>query len=168
MRTAFHPSSRSDRSAGFTLIELVLVLVVIALAVGVAAPSLRGWNRGSRLRDASEQFITLARLARTQSAATGRTHRLVMGNDGRCFVAAQDGEQFTELRSPYEGSFQVPEGVTLRLTDMQDAPREFVDFFPNGRTQAARLTVSLDDGSQMFVECATPTEGYRVVNGVTR
>jgi prepilin-type N-terminal cleavage/methylation domain-containing protein len=153
---------QSHRPA-FTLLELVLVLLVITIAVGVAAPSLRGWNRGSRMRDTADQLIALARLARTQAASTAQVHRLTLGS-GRCVVMAQDGEQFVELGEAAGGAFSVPEGVSVQLTDLQGGPREFVEFYPNGRMQTARFKVSMDDGYVIIVECATPTEGFRVAS----
>ncbi|MDB4966667.1 MAG: hypothetical protein JWN44_2356, partial [Myxococcales bacterium] len=65
-RTA--PQSRP----AFTLLELVLVMLVITIAIAVVAPTLRGWSRGSHLRDTAEQFVTLTRLARTQAASSAQ------------------------------------------------------------------------------------------------
>ena len=132
-----HIAAVKSRPA-FTLLELVVVLLVITIAMGIVAPQLRGWNHGAKLRDTGEQFITLARLARTQAAATGQVHRLVVGSDGRCAVSVQDGEQFLELGAPYEGNFAVPEGVSIKLTDNQNVPRDFVEFYPNGRPSPVR------------------------------
>ena len=56
-------------SVAFTLLELVLVLVVLSTALAVAAPSMRGWSKGSTLRDAGDQFLAVARWARSQAVA---------------------------------------------------------------------------------------------------
>src|SRR3954464_11941493 len=93
------PSSRR----AFTLIELMLVLLVIAIALGTVAPSLRGHSRTSKLRDTAEQFVTLTRLARTRAMSTGQPHRIVIGaaprsgsERPRCVLAVQNGLQFDE------------------------------------------------------------------------
>ena len=154
-----HSSSRP----AFTLLELVLVLVVIAIALGVAAPSLRGWSHGARLRDTAEQFMTLARQARTQAIAKAQVHRLTLDSGkGRCVVSAQDGQQWMELDRGMGGSFDIPEGVTIQMTDPQGARRDFIEFYPNSRTQAVRVRFSMADG-QVDIECTTPTEGFRVL-----
>ena len=156
--------SRLHASAAFTLLELVLVLLVITIAVGIAAPSLRGWSRGSKMRDTADQLVTLARLARTQAATTAQLHRLTLdARNNRCVVQIQDGENFNDMTEGEGGVYTFPEGVKVTLTDLQNAPREFIEFQPNGRIQTSRFRVTMDDGYETVIECATPTEGFRVV-----
>jgi type II secretion system protein H len=154
--------SQTRRSA-FTLLELVLVMLVITIAIAVVAPTLRGWSRGSHLRDTAEQIVTLTRLARTQAASTAQLHRVTIDpRNRRCVLSVQDGQQFNDFTSAMDGVVEIPDGVTVQMTDLQNAPREFVDFFPNGRIDTGRVRVSMDDGSEIVVECGTPTEGFRI------
>ena len=164
MSTHRLPSHRA-----FTLIELVLVLLVITFIVGIVAPTLRGFSKGARLRDTSEQFLTLTRLARVQALSTGKVHRVTM-TDGRCVVAQQDGQRLVELTSEFEGSFTPPEGMTFQLTDLQGVARQFIEFYPNGRTQTSKLRIAMsDDGGSLDIECLAPTEGFHIVTpGVPR
>jgi type II secretion system protein H len=149
----------------FTLIELVLVMLVITIAIGVVAPTISGWSRGSNLRDTAEQVVALARLARTQAVATAQLYRLnVDSRNHRCALAVQDGQQMTEISAANDGVIEVPDSITVQMTDLQGAPREFVEFYPNGRMQTARIKVSMNDGSEIIIECATPTEGFRVTS----
>lgn len=163
-------SQRYSFRPAFTLIELVLVMLVITIAVGVAVPSLRGWSRGSRMRDSVDSILALGRLARMQAISSGQIHRLSLdSNTGRCIVSAQDGEQFVELGEGAGGTFTVPDGVQVQLADLQGQPKDFIEFYPNGRMQTARIRVSMDDDYQTVIESATSTEGFRVpVEGGSR
>jgi type II secretion system protein H len=164
MRTTRVQFHCSGRRAAFTLLELVLVLLVITIAVGIAAPSLRGWSRGSKMRDTADQLVTLARLARTQAASTAQLHRLTLdARNNRAVVQIQDGEQFNDMTEGEGGVYNFPEGVTVALTDLQGGPREFIEFQPNGRIQTSRFRVTMEDGYETVIECATPTEGFRVL-----
>jgi type II secretion system protein H len=159
------PSSRR----AFTLIELMLVLLVIAIALGTVAPSLRGHSRTSRLRDTAEQFVTLTRLARTRAISTGQPHRVVIdAAKRRCVLAVQtvqSGQQFNEIQGEGDDTeFLWPDRVTVRMVEAPGGPRDFIDFMPTGRGQAAKVRVSDDDdGESVDVECATPTESFHVL-----
>jgi prepilin-type N-terminal cleavage/methylation domain-containing protein len=40
-------TQRRGQYRGFTLLELVLVMVIVCVALAMVAPSLAGWNQGS-------------------------------------------------------------------------------------------------------------------------
>jgi type II secretion system protein H len=158
--------TRRPSRLAFTLIELMLVLLVISIALGTVAPSLRGHSRSSRLRDTAEQFVTLTRLARTRAVSTGQPHRVVIdAANRRCVLAVQSGLQFNEITGQGDDNeFPFPDNVTIRMVEAPGGARDFLDFMPNGRAQAAKVRVSAnDDGESVDVECATPAESFHVL-----
>ena len=52
---------------GFTMIELLLVVVIIGIAIGVTMPSLVRSIRGQRLKSAARTMVTVARYARSMA-----------------------------------------------------------------------------------------------------
>src|SRR3954468_14738547 len=93
---------RRSEPRGFTLLELILVLVIMSIALAMAAPSLKGWSRGGKLRDAGEQFLALTRYALAQSAAESRVYRLnVDVQGGRYWLTAADGAAFANLGNEF-------------------------------------------------------------------
>lgn len=62
------PTHHNLRPAGFTLIELMVVLAVIAVLLFVAAPSFREMMDVQRVRSVSDQFITDVQFARSEAA----------------------------------------------------------------------------------------------------
>jgi type II secretion system protein H len=153
---------RTHRPA-FTLLELVLVLMVIATVLAMAAPSMRGWHKGSKLKDAAAEFITLTELARTRAVSSTRVHRLtIAAGSGRCFLVVQNGQGFDEIRDELSG-FSLPEGYQISMSDSTGARRDSVDFFPTGRTQEARVRITSPEGETADIMCATPTEGFRAL-----
>lgn len=165
-------AARSHR--GFTLLELVLVLMLIGIVLGMAAPSLRGWARGSKLRDASDQFVSVARYARSQAIATGQTHRISINSEGTGYeLLIQSGEEFTAPEGGIGPEFELLEGLQIRL--VQRSPEAdariaqggssdaTIDFFPTGRVEVAQVRISGPENDGFDILCATPSEGFRVL-----
>src|SRR5687767_1937274 len=101
---------RRHLRSGFTLIELVMVLVVVAAALAVAAPSLGGWRRGQRLQSAGDEFLAVARHGRALAVANAQVHRLyVDANNGTYWLMAQEGQEFVNLGTGMGRVFALPE-----------------------------------------------------------
>src|SRR6185295_4285652 len=80
---------------GFTLMELVLVLMLITITMAMAAPSLRNFWKGNRVKDAGEQLSYITRLARTQAISDGAIYRLGIDQDGKGYALyVQQAEGF--------------------------------------------------------------------------
>ena len=56
---------------GFTLVELIVALVVVAILISIAAPSLQGLIQQQRLKAVSETFLADMRTARSEALALG-------------------------------------------------------------------------------------------------
>ena len=159
---AHHAAERHPR--GFTLIELILVLFVLATAAAIAAPSLGRWGRGSRLRDAGDNFLALSRWARTQAIANSAVYRLnVDAQNGRFWVAVQEGQAFVDVASDFGHDFTMPENTTIEMSSGASQPLEFVTFYPTGRTTAPARVRLADDSGGIDLICETPAEGFRLL-----
>src|SRR3954471_5099811 len=119
----------SKHSRAFTLLELVMVMVLIVIILSIAAPSLRGWSRGSRLRDATDDFLSLTRYARTQAIAKSAICRVnVDPGSGRCWVSMQDGQKFTD--DPDEDAKRIaPSGYRVDVQVAQPTAPNAIDFY---------------------------------------
>jgi prepilin-type N-terminal cleavage/methylation domain-containing protein len=155
--------TRASHFAAFTLIELLLVLMVIASALAIAAPAMSGWGRNMRLRDAGDQLHATTKWARAQAIANGQVYRLyVDAHAGSYWVSVQDGTEYVPLENEFGGETLLENGQTIKLTDEQDQPIEFVTFYPTGRiTPTCNLSIS-DDRGHVDMICRTPAEGFRM------
>jgi prepilin-type N-terminal cleavage/methylation domain-containing protein len=68
------------KSAGFTLLEVMLVIALLGLIVSSAAPSIGRLFRVS-VKSSVRRFGALVRFAYDQSILTGRIHRIVLDMD---------------------------------------------------------------------------------------
>ncbi len=128
-------SAFSSNRAGFTLTELLAVLIVLGLAVALAAPALFRKSPGQELRHSVEVFETAARMARTEARLTGRDTLLSVDLGGRTLTIL-----------PGERVFQLANGMEIRATVAEqelEADIASVRFFPEGATTGGTFLLTL-------------------------
>lgn len=74
--------SSDNPRVGYSLVELLIVLAVLALMAGLTLPALRGPLEKSRLRGAGRQMQATLAKARSLAIRTGREHWLTYEIDG--------------------------------------------------------------------------------------
>jgi type IV fimbrial biogenesis protein FimT len=81
------------RAAGFSLIECLIILAVLAIALGLAAPGFEQARARSHLEGAAAQLQTDLQHARSLAVAQGRPLRMSFeaGASGSCYVLHSGG-----------------------------------------------------------------------------
>ncbi|HOW69970.1 MAG TPA: prepilin-type N-terminal cleavage/methylation domain-containing protein [Phycisphaerae bacterium] len=158
--------TRRGSHRGFTLLELVLVLMIVCITLAMAAPSLRGWSKGSRLHDEVDAFVAVTRLARTQAVTTSKPHRLFIDPATATYqLRVQEGEEFIPLESGFGRPFELPQGYRIELRTTPESADSFIPFYPTGRTQPAQVRITSELGETVDIECASPAESFEIVPG---
>ena len=75
---------------GFSLLEIVLVIAIIALASLLAAAALTGGIDGLRLRSAAREVAAQLRYTRAQALATGVPQRFTIDPHAHTWTAPKD------------------------------------------------------------------------------
>ncbi len=150
---------------GFTLLELVLVMVVICTVLAMAAPSLRGFFASRETSDAAAQIVALTQLARSQSIAEGRVYRLNLDvQEGTYWLTVQEGGAFKNIHSEFGRVFSLPKGTLVEWeSPSEEVWRDCIEFYPDGRTQASGIRLIGLHGDVVEVICLSPTELFRVI-----
>ena len=178
-------SSRRSNFAGFTLIELILVLLILTIVVGIAAPSLRGFGVGRRSNEVATQIISLSNWSRTQAISQGKTYRLNFDVPNRTFfVQVQDVATFQAAANEYGNTIGLPDGMSLRLErdalpasnnqnqgrstsnrnqNQQQSDVTYVEFRPDGRCDPARIFLIDKQGGQIEIACPSATELFHIL-----
>ena len=74
------------RSGGFTLIEILVVIVIIGIVMSIAMLSITLAGGDSQLRDEAQRIISLVEVARDESLLQGREYGLEFMQDSYRFV----------------------------------------------------------------------------------
>jgi general secretion pathway protein H len=81
---------------GFTLLELLVVISIVAIAVGVMSLSLRG-GRAAKLEEEAARLAALLEMARAEARASGTAVRWVLVSTN---LPSDDGAQFRFVGLP--------------------------------------------------------------------
>jgi len=140
-------------SRGFTVTELMVVMLIMTMLAGIAVPRFVGSLREERLRTASRIVATMVLLARGRAASEARLTELQFDYDrGTIDVVrlgdAQPGEepQWEPMPDSLAQEQKLPEGVTLYYVgpDPSSAERTReteLDYRPDGSAEAAYIVL---------------------------
>ncbi|MBW8312603.1 MAG: GspH/FimT family pseudopilin [Rhizobium sp.] len=133
----------SPRPAGFTLLELVITVAVLAIALGIAIPSFQGITNRNRLTSVANEVVAAMQLTRME--AIRRNQRVVMcpsTNGSTC-----SGANWMRM-----------------IVREADAAGEVVrEFQFSGRGMAIKSSSNVDDNNQI----AFTSSGFARVGGTT-
>jgi len=96
---AHSPAARASSVAGFTLIELALVLLIVGILAGVALPSLARLGR-AHIDGEAQHLATMISYLHDEAALRGRTYRLTLDLDEPGYAV--------EVADPASGAFVSP------------------------------------------------------------
>lgn len=145
-------SGTGGRRSGFTLLELLVILVLLGAASAVIVPSFTGGMLGLQLETSSRDLITRMRQARVDAVAGQSVCRVVLGTglaeDTKYFLVDEYGRKIN--------SYELPRGITL--TSEQELPLT-ISFYPNGRSSGGRFQLRRDGGRELTIE-VDPITGF--------
>jgi len=141
---AFLPPGGAGDQAGFTLLELMAVLVLVALLLGLVLPGLfKSWER-EKTRAALRGLATALRTARSEAVTESRRTRL--------FVNLRDGRYWLE------GASRAGLLTGLGLADAQlvwqnpERSQGYIAFYGDGSSSGGRLVLQEATGRKNLLE----------------
>ena len=123
--------------AGFTLLELMIVLSLVSIITGIGALSHRAMRPGLELSAATRQVVMDLKLARMRAATQGVGHRIVFPDGGVRYQPQRQGSNgsYTDAGT----SVPLPQGI--QIADCS-ANSDAIGFRPRGNA-ASFGTVTL-------------------------
>jgi type IV fimbrial biogenesis protein FimT len=129
----------SNRTRGFTLIELMVVVSVAAIMTAIAAPSLRSFAASQRVKSASYDLTSALLLARSEALKRNGNVRIA-----RIGSSWNNGWQITIAATDVVLNSQGALDSTLTFGD--DTPSAIV-FNANGRVSSPAAAVAISLGT---------------------
>lgn len=138
--------ARGGKRGGFTLLELMVVLVIVGIIMATTLPMLLGSGpSNSEMRGAARQLAAAARQVRAEAVTQRREALLLIDLEKKRFKLDDD---------PHE--VKLPDAIVLKLfTAQSDQISDTVGgirFFPDGGSNGGRITLSAGDDSDRKYE----------------
>ena len=128
-------SLMSRTSAGFTLLEALVVLAIIGLVAALTFPSLRRPPDKLRLEVATRTLMSALRFSRAEAIARNNDVIVTMHVDRR------------SLESSTGSAVQIDQGISVEMIFAADRRRDAtgsIRFFPDGTSSGGEIILSLD------------------------
>jgi type II secretion system protein H len=173
-----HADAAPARSAaGFTLVELLLVMTLLVIAAGLAVPRLAQSFGGRAVEEEGRRLLALTRLAASRAAAEGVPVRLwIDPAAGRYGVEQERGYTAGDSRAvsfDVDPSCQLeflaaepPEVSELDLPPVAPAERDGILFLPDGLidpSSAPRIVVRQRNGGALALVPTADGLGHELV-----
>lgn len=146
---AISRKSAQVRMRGFTIVELVVTVAVMAILLAIAAPSFKEIMLGTKLTSQANSLMASAHLARGEAIKRNQQVRLCASSDGAsCTGSWQQGWiVITATDAVIQSQQALPAGLQVIQTEGDSV----LSFSPTGvGTEPATLTICQSDpvGSQ--------------------
>lgn len=155
----------TDREAGFTLIEIIIVLVVVGVAISMVSLSLSRGGRDDKLMAAGERLALTTRVLQQEAIFRAQPLGIALYSDGYEFMSLRGG-QWTALDDSLLRSTELRTGFTLSTDEPVQMGGEItpdVMALPSGvtRLKSIRLGDNLS-AAEVVLEPSGDAELFRV------
>jgi len=150
------------RDQGFTLLEIIIVVFVIALVMVVTYPSISRGSTTIRLRSTGRDILNTFRYAREKAVTEQTGMRVVVDREKQELILSDDlGDASRRYGMPKEVKIH---RVMLAGAEVTRGPL-IVRFLPNGSAENAEVLLKSDAGAYLRILTDPITGGARVEQG---
>lgn len=155
------------RNGGFTLYEVVIVLIVLLTVSAIVVPSFSGFLPSVRVRKAGDGLLSTIAKAHDDSVLTSRRFRIVFTKEPPAYRLEFEPDPMNEPATfvPMPGEWgaksELPDDVAYAIEGAQtddETEEEYLEFSPDGTGPEASIVFSHENGDQVRIEI-NPADG---------
>ena len=139
------------RKAGFTYIELIIVIVILGILIGLSIPQLKKTSAYFELENFTKNIYLLCSYLQSASISEAKIYCLNFLEEGREFKPSflkEDG-QWEILKGRFARLYKVPERITLEIIP---ANKNKIFFYPDGSIDNLAILFKNEFGQERSLE----------------
>ena len=149
------------RRNGFSLLELIVVLILISLSAALVTPSLSRFSRTIELKAAAKKISGILRYCRSEAINNGKVYQVFIdpelkevrvqplaSSEEREEDANKDAKSFPKI-------YPLPSGINMKevKTESPQYPSDFptIEFYPNGGSNGGSILLDAEDRNGYWI-----------------
>lgn len=140
---------------GFTLTELMVVMVIIAIGALLMVPNIGGWLPNYRLRTTTRDIVSTMRTAQMKAVSTNMEYRVSFDPNAKTYVLQRNTGGWQS-----EGATQsLPTGIEISGITF---PGNNAQFNPNSTSSAGSMTLRNNRHTEKKITLTTSTGRIKI------
>ena len=145
--------NRRARS-GFSLVELMVVIVLISILAAMILPEMRGTFEDAVLRSTGRKLISAMNLAHSRAVTLQQLHRVVLDRNAGRFVVERtaregEGSGYVAMADVPGGAGDLNKKITIDVRKDGEENQGTISFYPNGTADAAEIVLRDREGFRL-------------------
>ena len=136
---------KNTNSKGFTLIELMIVIAILGILAGIAAPNFQTYMTRMRLNGAARQIMTDLMEARSKAVSRNNRFRVFFLDDHQYKVLDDDNNNNAED----SGETTITRDIQNEYYGVTLSASANPIFYPRGTAYGSRITITNSSGSKV-------------------
>jgi len=132
------PIGKRPTKKGYTLIELVLLTIIIAILVAISTPQFRKTFTSLELGNTSFNIAKLIGFAQEKAIIERIPYKLIINKDDSTFhirrQSVDGSKKYIRIKEKYGRTFVLPAGLNFKNN-------ADIVFYPNGQSDKAVITI---------------------------
>ncbi len=143
------------KSKGFSLVEVIVVLVLIGVSISLLAPSLSRFSKAIELKAAVKKISAILRYCRSEAINKGKVYQVFFDSELRevkvqpMTASEEKGEDVKKDDKAAPKTYPLPVGVHMKevKTESPEYPSDLptIEFYPNGASNGGTILLDMED-----------------------
>jgi general secretion pathway protein H len=145
------------KNKGFSLIELIVVLILISLCLALVAPTLSRFSKTVELKGATRKISAILRYSRSEAVNRGKVYQVLFDSNLKevrvQWIVPESTEAMGEDPKKEDKApqkiYPLPNGIHLKEVKVEEPqyPSDFpaIEFYPNGGSNGGTILLEGQD-----------------------